>query len=64
MGIGAAIGGIASGIMGSNAADKAADAQSAAAQQQLDLEKKIYNETVERFQPYYNSGLDFQNALR
>lgn len=64
MGIGAAIGGVVSGIFSSNAAEDASDAQAAAAQQQLELEKQIYDETVERFQPYYNSGLDFQNALR
>jgi hypothetical protein len=64
MGIGSAIGGIVGGIASSRSADKAADAQVEAARQQTELEKYIYEDTVDRFSPYYNSGLDFNNALR
>jgi hypothetical protein len=56
MGIGAAIGGIASGLMGARSASKAADAQTAAAQQQIDLQREIYQKTSRKFQPYYQAG--------
>lgn len=64
MGLVQAIGGIAGGILSSNSASDAADAQVAAAQAQAEVEKYIYDDTKQRFAPYYNSGLDFQNALR
>ncbi len=60
MGIGAAIGGIASGLMGASSADKAADAQARAAQAQIDLQREIYQKTSRKFQPYYQAG---NNAL-
>ena len=60
MGIGAAIGGIASGLMGARSADKAADAQTQAAQAQIDLQREIYQKTSRKFQPYYQAG---NNAL-
>ena len=63
MGIGAAIGGIAGGLLSSNAAGDAADAQQQSAQNQLALETRVYDETVERFQPYLNTGYDAQNVL-
>lgn len=64
MGLGAAIGGIAGGLLSSKSAGDAADAQTAAAQMQVDLEREIYNDTTQRFEPYYQGGMDFQNALR
>src|SRR6056297_2744085 len=63
MGIGAAIGGIAGGLLSSKAAGDAADAQQQSAQNQLALEQRIYNETVERFQPFLNTGYGAQNVL-
>lgn len=60
MGIGAAVGGIASGLMGARSASKAADAQTAAAQAQIDLQREIYQKTSRKFQPYYQAG---NNAL-
>lgn len=56
MGIGAAVGGIASGIMGANSADKAADAQSQAAEASLQLQRDMFNLAREDFTPYKNAG--------
>lgn len=63
MGIGAAIGGIAGGLLSSRAAGKAADAQERAAGNQLALESRIYDETVGRFQPFLDTGRDALNVL-
>lgn len=63
MGIGSIIGGIGSAVIGASSAKKAASAQKAAANNQLALESRIYDETVERFEPFLNSGLTAQNAL-
>lgn len=63
MGLGAAIGGIAGGIIGNKGAKDASKAQEQAAREQLALETRIYDENVERFQPFYGIGLDAQNAL-
>ena len=63
MGIGAAIGGIAGGLLSSNAAGDAADAQQQSAQNQLALEQRIYDETVDRFQPFLDTGYNAQNVL-
>ena len=60
MGIGAAIGGIASGLMGASSAKKAASAQSRAADAQIALQREIYNDTSKKFQPYRQAG---NNAL-
>lgn len=60
MGIGAAIGGIASGLLGASSAKKAASAQQSSAQAQIDLQREIYNKTSQKFQPYQQAG---QNAL-
>jgi hypothetical protein len=64
MGIASAIGGIVGGIASNNSAEKAADAQVEAARQQTELEKYIYEDTKGRFEPYYDGGLDYNNALR
>lgn len=58
-----AIAGLASGIMGANAAGDAADAQVAAAMAQLGLQQQIYDETTERFEPFYEGGLAAHDAL-
>lgn len=46
-----------------NAAGDATDAQVAAANRQAAVEERIYDETTARFQPFYDSGLNYQNAL-
>lgn len=56
-GIGASVLG---GIGQASAANKAAKAQKAASDQQVQLYRDIYNDTTERFQPFYDSGT---NAL-
>ncbi|MDT1061196.1 hypothetical protein RM190_04945 [Paracoccus sp. CPCC 101403] len=56
MGIGAAIGGIASGLMGKSASDKAADAQTKAAEQSVGLQRDIFNQTTQNFAPYLQAG--------
>lgn len=55
---------IAGGLLGAFGSNKAAKQQAAIAQQQLALEREIYGDTVERQEPYYDTGLDYQNALR
>lgn len=71
--IGAALGASSAlGFLGSrsagraqeNAARQAADAQLAAARENIAFQQGIYDDTVARFDPFYNSGLDAQNALR
>lgn len=64
MGIGSAIGGIASGVLGASSARSASRAQERAADQQIELERDIYDDTTGRFAPFYDGGLDFYNALR
>jgi hypothetical protein len=63
---GAAIGAGANligGILGSNSAKKAAEAQAAAAREQLALQRQMYNETVTRNQPWLNTGAGANNKL-
>jgi hypothetical protein len=60
MAIGAAIG---SAVIGAKASSKAAKASQQAASNQLALEKQMYDDTTERFKPFYDSGLKYQNAL-
>lgn len=57
------VGSIAGGLFGSSSAKDAARAQERAAQAQLQLESQIYQDTVERMDPFYQSGLNGQNAL-
>lgn len=52
------------GAASANAASDAASAQEAIAREQLALERQIYDDTVDRFEPFYSDGLDYQNALR
>ncbi|AHD10003.1 hypothetical protein [Phaeobacter gallaeciensis] len=58
----AAIGG-GSALLGASSSRKAAKSQERAANSQLELEGRIYDETKERFQPFYDSGLNYQNVL-
>lgn len=59
-----AILGAGSALVGAAGSRKAAKAQENAANRQMDIERQMYEETTDRFQPFYDSGLDFQNALR
>lgn len=59
--IGAALG---SAVIGASSASKATKAQTSAANNQLALEGRIYDETTARFEPAYQAGLDYNNALR
>lgn len=59
MGIGAAIG---SAVIGGIGANKAAKAQSRAADQQAAIQREIYQDTKERFQPYEQAGGQGLNA--
>lgn len=60
MGIGAAIG---SAVIGAASSNKAAKSQERAARNQTELAERQYDQTVERFEPFYDSGLNYQNAL-
>ena len=62
MSIGAAVG-IGSALIGASSAKKAAKSQERAAGQQLALEKQIYDETTQRFDPFYKPGVAAQQAL-
>ena len=58
--LGAAIGGVASiaqGALGASAANKAADAQTAAVQQQLALQREMYDQTRTDLAPYREAGI-------
>ncbi|MFV1536952.1 hypothetical protein [Phaeobacter sp. JH204B] len=57
----AAIGG-GSALLGASSSRKAAKAQERAANSQLELEGRIYDETQERFQPFYDSGLNYRKV--
>jgi len=58
-----AAGSLASGVMGSQAAGKAADAQSAAAAQSTALQREIFNKQTELQAPFRAGGLTAQNRL-
>lgn len=64
MGIGAIVGG-ALGLVGASkqasAAKKASSAQERAAAQQVALQREIYEDQKERFQPFYDAGLNALN---
>lgn len=60
MSIGGIIGSVAGGLISSRGASRAADAQAAAASQQMAIEQRMYDETVERFEPFLGAG---ENAL-
>jgi hypothetical protein len=56
------IGGIISGLMGSSAANRAANTQAQSAQQQLDFNKQVYGDISANFKPYLDMGLQGQQA--
>jgi len=58
--LGAAVG---SSLIGAASANKAAKSQAAAAAGQLALQGRMYDETVDRFQPSYQSGQNYLKAL-
>lgn len=60
MGIGAAIGGIASGLIGASGAKSAAKSQSRSADQQVALQREIYEQNSANFKPFLDAGT---NAL-
>jgi hypothetical protein len=51
------------GIMGSKSASKAAEAQAASAREALALQRQMYDQTVTRNQPFYQSGVGANNRL-
>ena len=51
------------GMMGSNAAKKAAEMQAQSAREQLALQRQMYGETVTRNQPWLNTGMGANNRL-
>ncbi len=51
------------GMMGSNSAKKAAEAQAASAREALALQKQMYGETVARNKPFYDTGVGANNRL-
>lgn len=63
MGIGAAIGGIASGLLGASSANKAAKAQSKAADQQYQLQKQMYDQTRSDLGGYRDAGSTALQAM-
>ena len=63
---GAVIGGgatLASGIIGSNAAESAANTQAQAAQNAQQLQAQEFNQTQANLAPYVSAGVSAQNAL-
>jgi hypothetical protein len=56
-------GNIVGGMIGANSAKKAAEMQAAAAREQLALQRRMYDETVARNQPFYQSGVGANNRL-
>lgn len=63
MSIGAAIGGIASAVIGGSSAKKAAKAQQAAADQQAAVAREIYYDQKEQFAPYNEESTNAMAAL-
>lgn len=61
MAIGAAIG---SAVIGAGASKSAAKSQERAANAQIALNERIFEETSAKFQPFYDDGLDFKSAYR
>lgn len=55
--------GLVGGAIQSNSAKKAADQQSGAAGASTDLQRGIYNDTVDRNQPFVQGGTNAYNAL-
>jgi hypothetical protein len=60
MGIGAAVGGIASGLIGASSANRAARSQQNAANRDIEFQRETRDLIIDRVDPFYNSGT---NAL-
>lgn len=56
-------GSLLGGLLGANAADKAADTQAAAANKATKLQKEMWLKQLELQKPFYEAGLTGQNAL-
>ena len=56
-------GNIVGGMIGANSAKKAAEMQAAAAREQLALQRRMYEETTARNQPWLNTGMGANNRL-
>ena len=54
---------IGSSLFGANAANKAADTQAGAADRAAELQYKMYQENVQRQQPFYEAGVGALNKL-
>lgn len=63
VGVGTAVAGVAGSAMSSNAAGKAADAQSQAAADSNQLQREQYEQNTANFQPYLDAGNAGLNAL-
>ncbi|MBY6005373.1 hypothetical protein KUV62_15720 [Salipiger bermudensis] len=63
MAIGAAVGSIASGLIGSRSASKAADAQADAAEDSTELQREIYYNNIDLQKPWYDAGTNALAAL-
>lgn len=63
MGLSAVLG-VGSSLIGASSASKAAKAQEAAANNQIALQKEMYDETTARFAPFYDHGQDYLSAQR
>jgi hypothetical protein len=55
--------GVGSALIGSSSSKKAAQAQQASAQAQVDLSREIYEDQKQRFEPFYSSGTNALDAL-
>lgn len=58
-----AVGSIAGGVLGGNAAKSAAGKAASAQQQGLDFVKQVYGDTTGNLQPYMNTGTDALSRL-
>lgn len=54
--------GLGSAVIGSRSASKAADAQGEAADKQIALQREVYADQTQRFQPYNRAGRNALNA--
>lgn len=61
--MGGVIGAVAGGIIQKKSADKATQAQTQAAQQQLALQERMYDESVDRVTPWMQGGTLAQDAM-
>lgn len=53
-----------SALLGAGSAKSGQKSMERSAQAQVDLTREVYNDTTARFEPYYQQGQDYSNALR